>query len=138
MSKIEAKRYKAQAVQGSFQYGLSSKGNEQIAIDLLLDSGHTVTTFLNFSEASKPFSEDRLVALGWEGSGTPLEEARLCNEVEAVISYREYNGKEQMSVDILTGSGRAKLKQTMDEAQKKAFLARLTGVAPVAGKPLPF
>lgn len=131
---IEAKRYKAHAVPGSMQFGQSSKGNDQIAIDLLLSSGQTVTAFLSFSEAARPYSEDRLVALGWAGVGNALDEAELTREVEVDISYRDYQGKQQMAVDIVTGGGRVKMKTTLDDAQKKAFLQRLTGVQTDAPK----
>lgn len=131
---IEAKRYKAHAVPGSMQFGQSSKGNDQIAIDLLLEISQTVTAFLNFSEAAKPYSEERLVALGWAGVGTPLDEAELTREVEVDISYRDYQGKQQMVVDIITSGGRVKMKTTLDDAQKKAFLQRLTGVSVDAPK----
>ncbi len=132
---IEAKRYKAQAVPGSMQFGQSSKGNDQIAIDLLLaPGGQTVTAFLNFSEAAKPYSEERLVALGWAGVGHELDEAELNREVEVDISYRDYQGKQQMDVNIVTSGGRVKLKTTLDDSQKKAFLQRLTGVTVGAPK----
>ena len=125
---IEAKRYKAHMVPGSMQFGQSAKGNDQIAIDLTLDNGQTVTAFLNFSDAAKPYSEERLVALGWAGVGHPLDEAELTREVEVDIAYREYQGKQQMDVNIVTSGGRVKLKATMDDAQKRAFMERLTGV----------
>ncbi len=131
---IAAKRYKAHAVPGSMQFGQSSKGNDQIAIDLLLDSGETVTAFLNFSEAARPYSEERLVALGWAGAGHPLDEAELHKEVEVDIGYRDYQGKQQMDVNIVGSGGRVKLKSTMDDGQKNAFLERLTGIKKDAPK----
>ena len=131
---IEAKRYKAHAVPGSMQFGQSSKGNDQIAIDLLLDAGQTVTAFLNFSEAARPYSEERLQALGWAGPGNELDEAELTREVDVDISYRDYQGKQQMDVNIVGAGGRVKLKSTMDASQKSAFLARLTGISMAAPK----
>jgi hypothetical protein len=116
------------------QFGQSTKGNDQIAIDLLLATGETVTAFLNFSDAARPYSEERLVALGWAGLGHPLDEAELTREVDVDIKYEEYQGKQQMRVDIVGNGGRVKLKTTMDDAQKSAFLARLTGVKPGAAK----
>ncbi len=138
MSKIEAGRYKAKPIAGSFQYGLSKNQNEQIAVDLLLSGGQTVTAFMNFSEAARPYSEERLVALGWGGPGTAIDEALLINEVDVDISYRMYEGKEQVDVNIVTGGGKVKMKTTMEDAAKKAFLARLSGVAAAPAAKLDF
>ena len=130
---IEAKRYKAVAVAGTFQYGQSAKGNDQIAVDLRLDNGTTVTTFLSFSDGARPYSEDRLVALGWGGPGTPLDEAELNNEVDVDVAYEKYEGKDQMRVEIVRAGGRVKMKSALDETQKKAFIERISGVR--AGAP---
>ncbi len=131
---IQAGRYKAHAVSGSMQFGMSAKGNEQISVDLLLPTGEMVTTFLSFSDAARPYSEDRLVALGWAGIGHELDEAELNREVDVDVSYQDYQGKQQMRVDIVPGGGRVKMKTTLDEAQKKAFLQRLTGISKSAPK----
>jgi len=129
---IAAGKYKAKRnMDREIQFGKTSGGHEQIAVDLKLADGHDVTTFLIFSDASRPYSEDRLKALGWKGQGNDL--GALDAEVDVEISYQEYKGEQKMRVEILTNGGRVKLKETMDEAQKKNFLSRLTGT-PATGK----
>lgn len=131
---IEAGKYKAKRnTEHEIQFGKTSGGHEQMAIPLKLSSGHDVTTFLIFSEASRPYSEDRLKALGWAGPGSDLGD--LSNEVDVEISYQEWKGEQKMRVEILTGGGRVKLKETMDEAEKRNFLSRLTGVKPTGKAP---
>lgn len=125
--------YKGHYVPGSIQFGKSSKGNEQISVDLDLGEGRVVSTFLSFSEAARPYSEERLMALGWKGKGNPLDESALTNDVDVRIAHRVFEGKEQLDVQIQTGSGRVKMKEPLNEGERAAFLARLTGTAPNAG-----
>ncbi len=132
---IEAKRYTAKYIPGTMQMGVTKNGNDQIAIDLQLTGSAVVTAFLNFSEAARPYSEDRLKKLGWPGHGHDLDDTDLVNEVEVDISYRDFDGKQQMDVNIVTDGGRVKLKSTMDDAQRKSFLKRLTGVDQSAAPP---
>lgn len=131
---IAAGKYKAKRIpEMELQFGKTSGGHEQIAIAMRLSTGHDVTVFLIFSEASKPYSEERLKALGWPGPGNDL--GPLDHEVDVDVSYQEYKGEQKMKVDILTNGGRVKLKETMDEAQKRNFLSRLTGTAPTGKAP---
>ncbi len=136
--KIEAGRYTATPVAGTWQYGLSKNNNEQMGVDLLLSTGHTVTTFLNFSENARPYSEERLVVLGWAGPGNAIDESKLTNQVDVEIAYKMWEGKEQMEASIVTNGGRAKMKNVMPEDAKKSFLARLSGVAAAPAAKLDF
>ncbi len=132
---IPAARYDADYIPGSLQFGLSKAGNEQISVDLKLENGMVVTAFLSFSEAAKPYSEERLRALGWGGAGSALDDTTLTQRVKVDISYRLWEGKEQMDVNIVTGGGRVKMKSEMDAAQKSAFLRRLCGDVNSGKKP---
>lgn len=124
--------FKGKFVPGTMQFGVSSNGNEQMALNLALADGRTLTTTLSFTEAARPYSVERLVALGWK-EGTPLVDEALSNEVTVRVQEREYKGEKQIDVQIVTGSGGSfKFKEQMGEAQKRAFLQRLTGVAPAA------
>ena len=127
-------RYKAKYIPGSMQMGMSRGGHEQVAVDLQTTQG-VVTCFLMFSAAAKPYSESKLIALGWGGPGTPLDDASLDKEVDVDVSHEVYEGQSKMRVDIVGSGGRAKMKTEMDPAQKASFLQRLTGVAPGAAKP---
>lgn len=131
---IPAGIYRAKAVAGSEQYGITSNGNDQIGIDLqLLDLNRTVTTVLVFSERSEKFSTDRLKALGWTEGSDSLAGIDRC-EVQAQIRYDVFtdsNGqpKRVMKVEIMTGGGRFRFEKPMSEQQKRGFFARLNQIA---------
>ena len=131
---IPAARYKGKYIPGSLQTGFTKTDKPQISVDLQIPPG-VVTCFLVCTEAAQPYTDGKLIALGWEGKGHPLDDASLTNEVEVDVSYETYQGREKMGVDIVAGGGRAKMKKEMDAAQKADFMARLTGVAPGAAKP---
>lgn len=118
---MQVGRYRGRGIQSSLQYGHSSNGGEQVAINLKLDTGEVVTTRLSFSGQAEPYSIERLKALGWDGSA----DFAGCDhsEVDVGITTEEYNGKEQFVVQILT-NGFA-FKTPMNAAQKQAFGARL-------------
>lgn len=127
--------YKGRGIGGSEQYGASSKGNDQIAVDLVLgDIGESVTTFLPFTDKAAQYSIERLRALGWEGDDLSNLKGIDKNEVDVEVKYETWEGKERMKVQILTGGGRVVMQQTMDAQSKKAFAAKFRGLA-VSSKP---
>ena len=124
--KIAEGIYKARGVEGSVQHGHTSKGTEQIALQLeLLELGKMVTTFLYFSDDAAQFSLERLHALGWEGGEDPSFPGISRNEVDVQIRYENYQGKDQMRVEIMTGGGRVTLKQAMNDQERRGFMNRL-------------
>ena len=124
--KIEAGIYKGRGIEGSVQHGVSSKGTEQIAIDIEVPQlGRALTTFLYFSEDAAPFALDRLRALGWEGSDDPAFPGISKNEVDVQVRYDEYQGKQSLKVEIVTGGGRVMLKETMSDQQRRGFMSRI-------------
>ena len=130
--KIPAGIYKARGVEGSVQYGKTANGIEQVAVDVeLLDAGRTVTTFLFFSEAAKPYSIDRLKALGWNGDAPITGIGR--NEAQVRISYEEYKGEEKMKVEVLTGGGRVSLREQLSPQEQRGFFAMLVDAGKKAG-----
>ncbi len=123
---INAGRYKARGVAGSEQFGKSSTGNDQVAVTLALsETGQRVTAFLSFSEKAKPYSMERLYALGW----TPGSDESLPgidrNEVDVDITHEMYNGKEQMKVNIVTVGGGISEENRFAPKEKKSFLQSL-------------
>lgn len=125
---IEAGTYRGRAIAGSEQYGTTSNGNDQIVIDLELDTGERVSTFLVFSQKAAKYSMDRLRALGWTGTDLTNLAGIDTNEVQVEVRYEEYNGEEKMKVEIRTGSG-VVLKDKMDDNAKKAFGAKFKALA---------
>lgn len=124
MSNIEPGIYRARAIEGSEQYGVAKTGTEQVSVDLeLVEIGAVVTAILAFSDAATPYSLDRLRALGWEGGDTFAGISK--NEVNVQIAYEEYEGKTRIKAEIQ--ASRFSFAKPMDDAQKRAFFARITG-----------
>ena len=132
--KIPAGTYKGRGVAGSAQMGMTSTGTDQVAIDLEIPAlGRVLTTFLFFSDGAKPYSIDRLLALGWDGSDDPSFVGIDANEVDVVVKYEDYKGEQKMKVEILTGGGKVTLKDTMTDSQKRSFMSSLKTAAKQAG-----
>lgn len=126
---IEAGIYKCRGIAGSEQYGSTTNGNDQIALNLdLFEIGQQVTTFLVFTDASAQFGIDRLRALGWEGDDLSNLAGIDKAEAQVQIKYEEYQGKQQMRVQILTGGG-VVLQNQMNDASKRAFAAKFKSLA---------
>jgi|SRR5579859_2147207 len=132
--KIPAGAYRGKGIAGSDQTGHTSKGTEQLAVDLqLLDLGRRVTTFLSFSEAAAPFSIERLQAMGWTGENDGQHLVGIDrNEVTVILKYEEYQGKLQMRVDILTTRGFS-FDKPMNDQEKRGFFSRLNDLAKKQG-----
>ena len=135
---IAAGTYKGRGVTGSEQYGTTSKGNDQIVLDIdLVELGTRVSTFLVFSDNSAAFSIDRLRALGWEGNDLLNLVGIDRNEVDVLVKYELYQGEQKMKVEIMTGGGRVTLQDQMNDTGKRAFAARFNKLAAVAGGQAP-
>ncbi len=122
-------RYKAKAIAGTQQYGTAGDNNTpQIAIDLQVPQlGKSVTCFLYFSAAAYPYSVERLRVLGWTGDKLSDLKGIDKNEVEIEITEREYQGKTQMRVEILTGPGKVTLEKPITPGEFEKRVALLTG-----------
>jgi len=125
--RIQPGIYKGRGIAGSEQYGHTSKGNPQIAIDLATNAGR-LTTFLYFSDEAAPFSIERLRALGWEGDDLSSLVGIDRHEVDVSVKYDVYQGKQQMKVEILSG-GRFVMQQQMDDQAKRQFGASFKALA---------
>jgi hypothetical protein len=134
---IEKGFYKGRAIKGAEQYGTSSKGNDQIVIDLDLGEHGQVSTVLNFSDAAAPYAVQRLRALGWKGDDITNLQGIEINEVDVRVFYETYEGKERMKAEISTGGGRIKLETPMDPRAKSAFGARMKAFLRGTGQSAP-
>lgn len=121
--RIEPGIYRGKAVAGSEQYGQTSNGNDQIVLDLQLDTGDTVSTFLVFSDKAAQWSIKRLRALGWEGDNLGDLTGIDRSEVDIEVKYEEYKGELKMKVQIVAG-GTVTLENQFDAKEKKAFAAK--------------
>ncbi len=127
--------YRAKGIVSTAQLGTSQTGTEQAAIEvMLLDLGKTVTSILFFTDKTTEQSIERLKLLGWKGGNdwSGIDQ----NEVTVLVSYEDYNGAQQMKVEIQTA--RFVFKSPMGEPEKRSFFSRLNdlaarGKAPAAG-----
>jgi hypothetical protein len=124
---ITAGTYRGRGVEGSEQYGATKNGADQVVVDLQLETGEVVSTFLYFSEAAAPHSVKRLRALGWAGDDLADLRGIGTQDVDVRISYEEFNGKQQMRVEIVTG-GTVTLKDPLDARGKKQFAQRFANL----------
>lgn len=132
---MENGTYKAKFV--SWDLDTTKNGDDVMLVHLeLIDAGEQVTVKLFQSDKAKPYSDQKLIALGWKGKGHPLD--GLDNEVDVRISEETYEGKTRQKADIIAG-GALKVKpfNTMSTTQKNDFLKRLTGVSAANGAKKP-
>jgi hypothetical protein len=126
--RIEPGIYRGKAIAGSEQYGETKNHNDQIVLDLQLDTGDTVSTFLVFSEKAAPWSIKRLRALGWQGDNLADLTGIDSSEVDIEVKYEEYQGEMKMKVQIMVG-GTVTLENQFDDKGKKAFAAKHAALA---------
>lgn len=121
--------HKARAIEGSEQFGESSTGSEQVAIDFeLVDGGHVVTSVLAFGGKAAAISLGRLRACGWAGGATLAGISK--NEVTLQAKYEEWNGETKLKWEIKDGGGgRFSFKEKLDEGRKASFMSKLNALA---------
>lgn len=123
---IPAGFYKGRAIAGSEQFGRTSNGTDQIALDVDVPAlGRQLTVFLFFTDAAAPYAIEKLRACGWQGEDLSNLFGIDANEIDVAVKYETYDGKTRMKVDISTGGGRVKLENVMTEQDKRAFAARM-------------
>lgn len=132
--KIPAGFYRGRAIKGSEQYGLSSKGNDEILLRVQVPSlNRSLFVRLSFSDGAAPYSIDKLRACGWTGNDVTKLDGIDANEVDVNIKYEIFENKEQMKVDIYAGGG-IKVDTPMDDKQKRSFGARVAALLKGSGK----
>lgn len=118
------------------QFGYANSGSEQISVVLALQNegyeGKVVTWFGSFaSEESQKITMRQMRDMGWSTDNVTNPEGIDANEVEITIDYEEFQGKERMKIKRIApvGGFKVEMKKPMDDAQKKAFAARMRGAA---------
>lgn len=130
--------YRARAIDGDF--GLSSKNTEQIAVRFQVtdgpNEGATLTWygFFNTPENAKRAMES-LRRCGWRTDDVTDLAGLGEKEVEVVVEEEEYQGKKRLKVRWINDlGGGPTLSRPMDDAHRRAFAARMKGLA-MAVKP---
>lgn len=123
---------------GEFEFGRSSKGNEQIGVAFTITQGEhagcRLTWFGFFNSAD---NEDRTIrslrAAGWAGDDITSLDGLGSVEASIVVEVDDYNGDRRNKVAWVNAPGVA-MKEKLNDAEKKALAARLKGKV-LASKP---
>lgn len=122
-----------------WQLGLSSGGNEQVAVMFeILDgeaAGQKITWFGSFSEKTSERSKstprertfDSLRHCGWDSDSLVELDNLGANEVEIVLDEEEYEGRISTKVKWVNKPSRLALKNQMSPAAALAFANKLRG-----------
>lgn len=129
MSNLVNGTYKVRGV--SAELGYTSKGNEQVGVLLqILSEGfenETITWFGSFSEAAQDRTLEALRHLGWSSDDLFDLSGIGSKEAYAVLEEEEFQGKVSMKVKWINAAGGLAMKAPMNEAQARAFSARMKG-----------
>ncbi len=121
--------HKARAKEWDF--GVSSNGNEQVAILFEITQGEhagkTRTWFGSFSDAAIDRTLDSMRHCGWDGDSLANVENLQNNEVEIVIEEEEYQGKRREKIKWINKPAGLKLQHQLAGSARDAFAAKLRG-----------
>jgi hypothetical protein len=123
------------------KHGLTKSGGTEIAIlfKLLGEQwdGQSITGYVYFTDnTDDDKSMKSLEACGWNGDGIeldPLPGLGSC-DVELVIENETFEGKERSKVKYINKVGAVSNSAPMDDAQRKAFAARMRGKIAARGR----
>lgn len=132
-------KYKARAV--AWELAVTKTGKEQIAILFrLLDEhvdGREITYYGFFTDATAERTMESLRICGWQTDSLLDLTGLDANEVELDIAPEEYNGEWTEKVRWVNRPGGGLRVTPMDENAKKAFDARMKGLAVKSRSGLP-
>lgn len=121
--------FKARAKEWDF--GVSSNGNEQIAILFVITQGEhagkTRTWYGSFSDAAIDRTLDSMRHCGWDGDSLATVDDLSNNEVEIVIEEEEYQGKVREKVKWVNKPASLKLQNQLTGTARDAFASKLRG-----------
>lgn len=128
--------YRARGVAGSAQLGKTDAGAPQIAAayEITAEGPHQGTTlpwFGFFTDKTKKRTLESLRLSGWSNDDIGEIEGFGDTEVDIVVGHSTWEGKTSARVDWVNraGSGGIALKSPMNDAERKAFAAKLKGDA---------
>jgi len=127
---IQPGTYRARGVTAAL--GLTSKGSEQVAVELTLlegeNEGKSITWYGYFTDKTTERTLDSLRHLGWEGDDLADLTGIDRNEVNVVIEdEQDDRGEYRSRVRWINRAGGLALKERLQGDQLKAFSARMKG-----------
>lgn len=133
--RVPSGTYRARGVPGSAQLGKTDAGNPQLAASFeIIDESHAgtfVPWYGYFTDKTKKRTLESLRLAGWSNDDIGEIEGFGDTEVDIVVEHNEWEGKVSARVAWVNrpGSGGIALKSPMNEAERKAFAAKLKGEA---------
>jgi hypothetical protein len=134
-----SKQYREGCKAIHWEFGQSSKGNEQIAIRFEIPGGppegYPDTYYGTFTDKSREISEKAMKACGWDGFWS--EDLRgMGSKVADLVFTEDDYGKKIAWVNEAGGGGIA-MKAPLDASQKRSFVARMAAGRPAPSRPQP-
>jgi hypothetical protein len=132
---IPAGKYLAKITGATF--GVSSNGNEQIAVQFEIadgdQAGQSIAYVGTFTDAAIEYTTEALRATGWEGDDLAeipdLAVAGKLGPCEIVVQHETYEGKQRARIRFVNrvGGGRFKFKEgtELQGGELKSFAARM-------------
>ena len=137
---LQVGTFRVRAVPGSAELGHASTGTEQIAIAVEFIDGpnkdRRAVWFGAFSENAVDRTLESMRYLGWDSDELADLSGLGSTEAEAVVAEDEYNGKVRARIQWINRPRGPSLKNKMDDAQLRAFSARMKGKAIASRKAL--
>jgi hypothetical protein len=127
--------YRARGVAGTAQLGKTENGAAQLAAAFEISEGPYAGTTLPwygyFTDKTKKRTLESLRLAGWSNDDIGEIEGFGDTEVDIVVGHNTWEGKTTARVDWVNraGSGGIALKSPMNDAEKRAFAAKLKGEA---------
>lgn len=133
---VPGKVYKAHGVEGSARGGRAKEGGRQIAVDLILHELNEmrVTTIMSFEGGAKPYTLQRLEALGWDSTNASSFAGVGKNEVDVVAKTEEFNGVERIKFEIRTG-GSFSFRDELNDDEMKSMAEEMAQLATTLKNP---
>ncbi len=129
-SKLTKGRFRAIAKEGSEVWGEAKTGSPQVGILMKVKQTqgvYDVTVFLPMTEKAENFSIERLRLLGVEGVISPDAPLKGLgrNFVEVDVDLEDFDGKEQVRIDIVVPRTEVKMDRKLSPEKSKALADRL-------------
>lgn len=126
---IEAGTYVAKVA--SKVISLTKKGDPQVVVTFNIKDKGSVTYFGYFSDKALPYTIKNLITLGLKGNN-PAGEIEIGKEVELVVDFETYEGKDRLKVKYINSLDASKNVKAIPQDMALAKLAALEGAVVAA------
>lgn len=132
MSDIKAGTYKATATSAALDETENGKTYVQMDFEVP-ELGRKLSSRLYFVGGAIPFSLEKLKSTGWDGKSIGDLTTVGSKECTLEVKYEDYQGKQQLKVEIKSGGGGMKLDGKMNDQKRRAFVAEIDAMIKAGG-----